>query len=363
MLDVLKKVGIYLFGFLFIFGLVGSTVLFVWHGRNKTPPRPDLELNAWIASRGIDSGLAVSIARFPSNRVAKQIFFKHWPPLPGQETGVEALADELGEAEREPLFALGTLGDQFVNQAVLLLHDRGAVDLDKPIGAFLEDLPTHYQDILVYQLLSHSSGIDPSWTDTTTEWPPLATPPGERSVYAVGNLLLANKLLEKASGQSAPRFIVENILEPLEMKRTVFRSESEVEAGQPVGWYSCLTDVSNWELAFYRRNLIRLKTYLRAFRPALGIGEKRLDYGLGWELKEYGGLRMEQAPGDGALGPTNHCILRFSERAFSIVVLSDKPVSEQDSSRLAREIAQIYLAREMPFAERIAHERPILDGI
>ncbi len=332
MLETLQKVGAYLFGFLFIFGMVGSTVLFVWDGRNNAYYRPDQDLDARIARLNLEGDLAIAVARFPQNKFAKIIYQREWSKT---------------KTDNGPLlFPLDQLDGVFRTQAALILVDRGLLALDAPITQVLIALPEQFNGVTLAHLLSHSSGLAGSWQEGLE---PVGTV-GSAGRYAQANDQLVDQMIEAVSKQPAPNFIQENIVAELEMGCTEYR-----EAEQR--WYSCVEDVMNWELDLYRRNLIKLQTYLRAFKKVPLADGSLGRFALGWYPFEYGGFRVEEAPLDDG---TNHSILRFSERAFSLVVLSNIPREELDARQIAREVGLIYMEREMPYPDRIDPRFPVL---
>ncbi|CAM2010289.1 serine hydrolase domain-containing protein [Acanthopleuribacter pedis] len=331
MVETLQKVGVYIFGFLFIFGLVGSTVLFVWEGRNNLYYRPDQDLDARIERLGPKGDLAIAVARFPQNKFAKIIYQREWSTQ---------------NQEGPLMFPMKQLAGVFRTQAALILVDREQLSLEAPITDTLTDVPPTFEGITLEHLLSQTSGL----TGTLDAGNPPEHPPGTVNQYAPINDALVLRLIEAASGETAQAFIQREIIETLEMKCTEYR-----EAEQ--GWFSCVEDVMNWELDLYRHNLIKLKTYLRAFKKVgLANGEPSR-FSLGWYPFEYGGFRVEEAPIDAS---TNHSILRFSERAFSLVVLSSIPREELDARQIAREVGLIYMEREMPYPDRIKDKFPLL---
>lgn len=332
MLETLQKVGAYLFGFLFIFGMVGSTVLFVWDGRNNAYYRPDQDLDGRIARLNLQGDLAIAVARFPQNKFAKVIYQREWSKT---------------KIENEPLlFPMGQLDGVFRAQAALILVDRGLLVLDAPITLVLKDLPEGFSDVTLAHLLSHSSGLAGTWQEGLE---PVGAV-GRAGRYAKANDQLVDQMIEAVSGHPASTFIEKNIVSELEMGCTEYREAEGL-------WYSCVEDVMNWELDLYRRNLIKLQTYLQAFKKVPLADGSPGRFALGWYPFEYGGFRVEEAPLDDA---TNHSILRFSERAFSLVVLSSIPREQLDARQIAREVGLMYMEREMPYPDRINPRFPVL---
>jgi len=157
--------------------------------------------------------------------------------------GGEVLLDQgAGFANREwsvpndgdTKFRLGSLTKQFTAVAVLLLRERGQLDLDAPVKTWLPDAPAAWDAVTVRQLLSHTAGL-PDFTrledyearktaSTTTEDLmarfrdlPLTFTPGERFAYSNSNYVVLTAIIEAASGQSYAEFVQANLFGPLGM--------------------------------------------------------------------------------------------------------------------------------------------------
>lgn len=59
---------------------------------------------------------------------------------------------------------VGSVSKQFTATAILLLAERGAVDLDAPLSTYLPDLPAWASRPTVFQVIHHESGI-PGYID------------------------------------------------------------------------------------------------------------------------------------------------------------------------------------------------------
>jgi len=60
-------------------------------------------------------------------------------------------------------FRLGSLTKQFTAAYILLLAERGKLNIEDPIGKYLPDAPLTWKDVTIYNLLTHTSGV-PSFT-------------------------------------------------------------------------------------------------------------------------------------------------------------------------------------------------------
>ena len=131
-------------------------------------------------------------------------------------------------------FRLGSLSKQFTAVAVMLLNERGLVDLDTPVKRYLPDAPATWDAVTVRHLLNHTSGV-PNFTafsDFAAQKTLPATPasliarfngrpldfqPGEGFAYSNSGYVLLSAIIEAASSQSYADFVSENLFQPLGM--------------------------------------------------------------------------------------------------------------------------------------------------
>src|SRR5579884_3577971 len=129
-------------------------------------------------------------------------------------------------------FRLGSLTKQFTAAAILLLEERGKLNINDPIRKYMPDAPPAWEKITFFHLLTHTSGI-PGFTefpDYPAKEPFATTPqklvdrfrdkpldfePGTRWKYSNSGYVLLGYLLEKISGEAYAKFLRENIFTPL----------------------------------------------------------------------------------------------------------------------------------------------------
>ena len=130
-------------------------------------------------------------------------------------------------------FNIGSAGKMFTGVAVGQLVEKGQVDLDTPIGRYVDDLTAEASKVTARQLLTHSSGLGNFFTPdnvavigrakTLAELKPLivadvpAFEPGSRFAYSNSGFLLLGLLIEQASGQTYDAYIAEHIFAPAGM--------------------------------------------------------------------------------------------------------------------------------------------------
>src|ERR1017187_1071351 len=150
-------------------------------------------------------------------------------------------------------FRLGSITKQFTAASILLLQERGKLNVEDPVKKYMADAPAAWDKIAIYNLLTHTSGI-PSFTSFPeyAKWEPFATTPaeavarfrdkpldfapGEKWSYSNSGYLLLGYLIEKITGGSYEKFVRENIFTPLGMRDSGYDSNSAVIAHRAAGY-------------------------------------------------------------------------------------------------------------------------------
>jgi CubicO group peptidase (beta-lactamase class C family) len=70
-----------------------------------------------------------------------------------------ARLDPLEPMTTETIVDIGSTSKQFTANAILLLAERGEVDLEEPLSSYVSDLPVWADDTTLRQLVHHTSGI------------------------------------------------------------------------------------------------------------------------------------------------------------------------------------------------------------
>lgn len=128
------------------------------------------------------------------------------------------------------LFEIGSIGKSFTCIALLQLYERGQLDPDKPVTAYLPwfKVQSTYEPITLHHLMSHTAGII-NGTDFTPEaryqlWAlretETAFPPGTFFHYSNTGYKALGLILENLLNQSYGEIIQSRILDPLEMEST-----------------------------------------------------------------------------------------------------------------------------------------------
>jgi CubicO group peptidase (beta-lactamase class C family) len=220
-------------------------------------------------------------------------------------------------------FRLASVSKQFTAAAVMILKERGLVDLDAPVKTWLPDAPAAWDGVTARRLLNHTAGT-PDFTRfedyealktqaTTVEAlvarfrdRPLDFQPGERFAYSNSGYILLTALIEKASGQTYADFVRENLFQPLGMSDSGYDDHAVVLPRRASGYvptddgvenadyvdmsvpqgagglYSTTRDLLKWELGLFGGRVLQSSSLTELITPGRG------DYALGLEVKTDG---------------------------------------------------------------------------
>ena len=287
----------------------------------------------------------------------------------------------------ETVFRLGSITKQFTSAAIMLLQERGKLNVNDPACKYITECPAAWEPITIRHLLTHTSGI-PNYTsfpgfmekkamlpvsvnDLVAEYKskPLDFTPGEKNSYSNSGYHLLGVVIEKASGKPYADFLRENIFIPLGMKQTGYDSPRDLIKWRASGYqrtndgfvnaaymdmlipyaagalYSTTGDLLIWDQALYTEKLLTRKSLDEMFTPF------KNNYAYGWGV----GKRLDRAStshGGGIYGFATQ-IVRFTDDRVTVVVLSN--VEGAGAGRVANDLAAIVFGAkyELP-KERVA---------
>ena len=156
-------------------------------------------------------------------------------------------------------YRIGSITKMFTAVVVLQLVEEKHLDLDDHVGTWLPDVVPHADTITVRQLLNHTSGIpnyleDPAFVtqayrDPERVWEPqelvdyamengtvFPASTQQRWAYSNTNYVILGMLVEEVTGRTLAEEIRERILDPLEMKQTVFPPDEPEHDDQARGY-------------------------------------------------------------------------------------------------------------------------------
>ncbi len=162
------------------------------------------------------------------------------------------------------VFEIGSVSKQFTAVAILMLQERGKLNVNDPITKYLPHYPTHGHTITIHHLLTHTSGIVnytnlDEWTkiwrqDLTVKEvidifknEPMDFAPGEKFSYSNSGYILLGAIIENASGSSYQEFIENQIFEPVGMKQSYYGSHKTIIPERASGYQKNNEEITNAE--------------------------------------------------------------------------------------------------------------------
>lgn len=253
-------------------------------------------------------------------------------------------------------FRLGSLTKQFTAACILLLQERGKLNVDDPVKKYMTDAPAAWEKVTIFNLLTHTSGI-PSFTEftdyaategiaTTPEKlvlrfrdKELEFPPGEKMSYSNSGYVLLGYLIEKISGQPYSQYVQENIFRPLQMQDSGYDSNSAIIMHRASGYtpsdkgvmnagyidmtipfsagglYSTAEDLARWEQGLFGGKVLSPTSLQKMTTPFLH------NYAFGLAVTTLNGHRIIEHTG--GIEGFNTALAYFPEDKLIVVVLSN----------------------------------------
>lgn len=142
-------------------------------------------------------------------------------------------------------FRLASVQKVLTRIAIGQLVDKGALDLDSPVGRYVQGLPAEMAAVTLDQLVHHRSGVasftrmSPPMMDALASAAsardllplivpqPLEFPRGEREAYSNGGYWLLGAVIESVTGKEYGQYLEEALFRPLGMTATSLVSGPE----------------------------------------------------------------------------------------------------------------------------------------
>jgi CubicO group peptidase (beta-lactamase class C family) len=171
----------------------------------------------------------------------------------------------LGYADKEKqipfdentLYSIGSITKSFTATAIMLLMERGLINVQDPITKYFDGIPDDKKTITVHQLLTHSAGLPGAIGDDyeiisaidfqKRAWSnPLLFNPGEGYTYSNVGYSLLGMIIEKVSGQNYSAFLEKNIFMPAGMMTAGYSNPKADYSNIAHGYFQ---DGSDWGTA------------------------------------------------------------------------------------------------------------------
>jgi D-alanyl-D-alanine carboxypeptidase len=283
-------------------------------------------------------------------------------------------AQGFGHSRADTVYHIDSVTKNVTAAAILRLADEGKLRLDDSIAEYVPDLPPLYRDIVIRELLNHTSGIKdftqlPQWGGLEAKHMshaqilallrPLSLdfPHGTSWRYSNSGFYLLGLVIERASGRSYGEY-VRSLSHSLHLKHINFgcpgTSGHGVEKGRlvpskPINWetpYSagglCTTvgDLVAWGSALNAGKVLSDKSLALMRAPAHLKNGISIDYGLGTRLGSLEGHLVVGHTGTG--GGFNAVLQVYPSDHLSIAVLANG--SAFSANALAASIARKLLS-------------------
>lgn len=265
-------------------------------------------------------------------------------------------------ATADTVYYLGSIGKQFTATGIMMLFQRGKVNLDEKVSHYLPGLPAAWADVRVRNLLNHTAGIPDYMSAPGLVWKldytyeqiidlaanrPPHFAPGQSWRYVNTNYLLLDHIIQTVSDQSWDVFLTQEVFRPLGMastrllsqdvisnraapydwdeKNTVWRNTDYLNPSLFIngsgGMLSSVLDLAKWDAALYGEGILKQASLKQMWTPTrLGDGTTR-NYGFGWDVEQQQGHRRIGHSG-GAPGFEVH-IARFVDDKLTIIILTN----------------------------------------
>ncbi|UEQ77274.1 serine hydrolase [Chryseobacterium arthrosphaerae] len=136
----------------------------------------------------------------------------------------------------QSIFNPGSIAKEFNAVSIMILVERGLLNLDDPISKFDLGLPKWSEKVTLRHLINYASGIPKIESGLTIvsdadAWnilrnnDTLLFEPGTGYKYDNGNVFLQRRIIEKVTGMSFQEFVIKNIIKPLKMINSVFEPQ------------------------------------------------------------------------------------------------------------------------------------------
>jgi CubicO group peptidase (beta-lactamase class C family) len=302
---------------MFAFFLIGQLVF-----AQDRVQKIDSMLNSFYANKKINGNFLIA-------EKGKVIYFNSFG---------NANEEKKKKLNKNSIFELASCSKQFTAMAIMVLKEKGKLNLDDNITKHIPEL-SNYKGITIRHLLNHTSGLpdymelmdslfDKSKIATNRDiitifskhQPEILFVPNTKYNYSNTGYALLASIIEKASGTTFANFLAKNIFKPLEMENTFvhnrrlspknidnyafgyvysdslksYKLPDDLTETKMVIWLdgivgdgcvnSTVNDLLKWDRALYSNKLLSKEGMSELFEVATLDDKSKTKYGLGWEV-------------------------------------------------------------------------------
>jgi CubicO group peptidase (beta-lactamase class C family) len=255
-------------------------------------------------------------------------------------------------------FRLGSITKQFTAASVLLLEERGKLRIEDPIGKYLPDVPEAWSKIMIFNLLTHTSGIpnftalpdyegskaaaiSPEQRIARLRDQPLDFDPGTKWAYSNSGYVVLGDLIEKVGGVPYAQFVRDNIFTPIGMSDSGYDSNAAIIERRASGYrmgaagallnaeyidmtvpfaagglYSTPPDLLKWETALFAGKVLTQASLTKMITPFMS------NYAFGLDVEQRG--EHKRIAHNGGIDGYSTVMHYWPDQRITVVVLGNE---------------------------------------
>jgi len=272
-------------------------------------------------------------------------------------------------------FELASISKQFTATAILLLQQRGQLNIDDPISKHFPEAPQNWSAIKIKHLLWHTSGLpgmfprdkfmSPGFsgykqmsseqldlmmqTNTISKENSIQSivtdtldfEPGKYYNYSDVGYLVLGLIIDNITG-SYNDFLIEELFKPQGMNNTYFLQQETVINYQTRGYslkngnwinimrywdyeipsffgvFSNINDLYLWDKALNNHSILNEESTQLLFSKGVLNNGSTIDYGCGWQINDINGMRIIQ---HGGITGVNY--IKIPSKYITVVTLTN----------------------------------------
>ncbi|MFZ6765670.1 serine hydrolase [Undibacterium sp. Di26W] len=247
--------------------------------------------------------------------------------------------------EDDTVFAINSITKAFTGVAAIRLAEEGKLDISKPVGSYVADLPEAWRGVTIRQLLSHMSGLPDVMgaptveTDAKAAWTwvqtrPVRFAPGERFDYCQTNYTLVQQVVNLIEGRPLDAPLAAAQIKIADMAHTAYGdtydvipkraptyrwtssslSNSWTEAATLLratserflpfrrassGLNSTASDMARWIISLQSGEVLNKESLASLWTPVAFNNGENGQWGMGWQILDRGTHRAAGMTGGG----------------------------------------------------------------
>lgn len=256
----------------------------------------------------------------------------------------------------DSVFPIGSVTKSFTGAAILQLQEQGLLDVQDPLGKYVDGHPRG-DEITIHQLLTHTSGlvreglfwgtnhVDLDANLNSINRMSLQAEPGEKFSYSNAGYQYLAKIIGVVSGKDYNTYIQEEILTPLGMTHSYMGVDETYGENQSIGYevtdgapirmyiynfsaiigsgniYSTVEDVLKYTQAL-EGNALLDETSMKSFEEGY-VNVDGYQYGYGWDVVEKYGTVSYSHGGCIGNGGYNSLVIRYPKEKTNLIFLTN----------------------------------------